>query len=149
MSSSFDQSGSWDRIAAELRACKESQRRSYGDVDNATLGRYLAGDLNPDETASLEQTLDELPELRQVTELVQDVLRDLEPIETVPPEVEPAETPAPVILPLPTAGPRRRTRALRRYGSLAAACLLFACLGLLPAGSFSGRKQQTQTVALG
>lgn len=130
MSSSFDETGSWDRVAAELRACKESQKLAYGDVDNATLGRYLAGDLNPAEMATLEQTLDELPELRKLTDLVQDVLRDLEPIESAPPTL-PEVAVTPVILPLPAARPRRSSK-LRRYGSLAAACLLFGCVTLLP-----------------
>src|SRR4051794_23937798 len=96
MSSSFDQRGSWDRVAAELRACKDSQKQAYGDVDNATLGRYLAGDMDAAEMASLQQALDELPELRKLTDLLQDVLRDLEPIEA-PPPAEPA-APVPVIL---------------------------------------------------
>jgi len=126
MSTSFDQRGSWDRVAAELRACKESQRRAYGDVDNATLGRYLSGDMTPDETAVLEQTLDELPELRKLADLVQGVLSDLEPVEEAP-------AAAPVILPLPAARPRRQYSSFRRYASLAVACLLFACLALLPA----------------
>jgi hypothetical protein len=143
MSSSIDQSGSWDRVAAELRACKESQQRAYGDVDNSTLGRYLAGDLTPAETAALEQTLDELPELRKLTELVQDVLRDLEPVEGVPPEQ--VEAPAPVILPISAARPRRRYAGLRRYAALAAACLLFACLALLPAtGPLSAPRREAE-----
>jgi hypothetical protein len=138
MSSSFDDSGSWDRVAAELRARKESQRKAYGDVDNATLGRYLAGDLSADEAAALEQTLDELPELRKLTDLVQDVLSGLGPVESAP-SAEPAAPP--VILPLAAARPRRRHAALRRYGSLAAACLLFACLTLLPATGYLSRSR--------
>src|SRR5262249_12888925 len=65
--------------------------------------------------------------------LVQDVLRDLDPVEAAPPaQAPPAE--APVILPLHAARPRRP--ALRRYASLAAACLLFGCLTLLPATNY-------------
>jgi hypothetical protein len=101
MSGALDQTGSWDRVAAELRACKESQQKAYGDVDSATLGRYLAGEMTPAERATLEQTLDELPDLRLLTDLVQDVLNDLGPVEAAPP----AAAPAPVILPLPAVKP--------------------------------------------
>jgi hypothetical protein len=135
MSSAFDQTGSWDRVAAELRACKESQQKAYGDVDSATLGRYLAGEMTPAERATLEQTLEELPDLRLLADLVQDVLNDVGPVESAP-----ASAPVPVILPLAVVKPRRRASALRRYAPLvAAACLLFACVATLPqVGVFSG-----------
>jgi hypothetical protein len=138
MSGAFEQTGSWDRVAAELRACKESQQKAYGDVDSATLGRYLAGEMTPAERATLEQTLDELPDLRLLTDLVQDVLNDLGPVETAPP----AAAPAPVTLPLPAVKPYRRRSVLRRYAPLvAAACLLFACVASLPqVGVFSGTR---------
>ncbi len=68
----------WDCVARELRARKESQRRAWGDVDDATLGRYLAGEVSGDERASVEQALAELPELRKLTDLVRDVLRSPE-----------------------------------------------------------------------
>src|SRR3954451_24731868 len=118
MSGAFDQTGSWDRVAAELRACKESQQGSYGDVDNATLGRYLAGEMTPAERATLEQTLEELPELRALTDLVQDVLGALGPVKLPPVE---APVPALVILPAAAARPRRRPSVLRRYAPLAVA----------------------------
>src|SRR6478672_8236700 len=125
MSGAFDQTGSWDRVAAELRACKESQQKAYGGVDSATLGRYLAGEMTPAERATLEQTLEELPDLRLLTDLVQDVLTDLGPVEAAPP----APAPAPVIRPLAAVKPRRRASALRRYAPLvAAACILLACV---------------------
>ena len=80
MSSEPDQTGQWERIAQELRACKESQRKAWGGIEDATLGRYLAGDVSDHELAMVENALEELPELRELTDLVRDVLNDLEPV---------------------------------------------------------------------
>ena len=44
MSSKLDPAVQWDRVTRELRACKETQRKAWGDIDSATLGRYLAGE---------------------------------------------------------------------------------------------------------
>jgi hypothetical protein len=131
----------WDRVAAELRAYREAQQRAWGTIDNATLGRYLAGEVNGDERRQVETALQELPELRKLTDLVRDVLEDFEPIATVPsPSIS---APAPVILSLSEHRSSRRSsrsglleKAGSRLGFLrqrsalvAAACLLLA-LGL-------------------
>lgn len=89
MANDFDAGASWERVAAELRACREAQQRAWGDIDNATLGRYLAGELGGEERRQVEQALAALPELRRLTDLVRDVLADCGP------EVTPALTPAP------------------------------------------------------
>jgi hypothetical protein len=91
MATDFEAGGSWERVAAELRACRESQQRAWGDMDDATLGRYLAGELGGEERRQVEQALEALPELRKLTDLVRDVLVDCGP------EVAPAGalTPAP------------------------------------------------------
>jgi hypothetical protein len=138
MSSAFDPVGAWERVAAELRACKESQQQAWGDVDNTTLGRYLAGELSADEQGELEQILDELPDLRKLTDLVQDVMRGLEPIER--------QSPIPVSVPVAPLGAltqprspvgrsrnpaRRRGAWVRRYAPLAAAACLLLTFGLL------------------
>src|SRR4051812_22206952 len=44
MGLSSDAGSTWDRVAAELRTCREQQQRTYGRIDNALLGRYLAGE---------------------------------------------------------------------------------------------------------
>ena len=54
--------GPWDRVASELRACREAQQQAWGDVDNATLGRYLAGDVTSEERRRIEQELGSHPE---------------------------------------------------------------------------------------
>ncbi len=94
MNSDTSAGGQWQRVAAELRACREAQQRAWGDVDNTTLGRYLAGEVEGVERQQVEHALEELPELRKLTDLVRDVLRDFEPV---------ASPPSPVLLPFPSA----------------------------------------------
>lgn len=107
----------WDRVACELRACKETQARAWGDIDDATLGRYLAGEMTAAELADLESSLDSLPELRQLTSLVREVLGD----------------PRPRTLPV---GQRRKARrtlpfVLSERGALVAAACVIVFLGVV------------------
>ena len=74
MAVEFDAGGQWERVASELRAYRDYQQQAWGDIDNATLGRYLAGELDFDERHRVETALDERPELRKLTELVRAVL---------------------------------------------------------------------------
>jgi hypothetical protein len=125
MASPFDAEVPWERVASELRACREAQRRAWGDIDNTTLGRYLAGEASPDERRRVETALEELPELRRLTDLVRDVL-EAEPI----PEPEPAPQPEPVLLPFPRRRPLARTGRVARRGPLVAAACLLLTLGV-------------------
>lgn len=104
-----DSGSPWDRVAAELRACREAQQRAWGDIDNLTLGRFLADEVTPDERQQIENALDELPELRKLTDLVRDVLGATEaaalPTAPVPPP----------ILPFPQT-PQIRSKAPERMG---------------------------------
>ncbi|MFO0844716.1 MAG: hypothetical protein U0797_20350 [Gemmataceae bacterium] len=115
----------WERLVSELRACKESQRRTWGDLDDVTLGRYLAGEASSAEVARVESELRERAELRQLTELVRDVLGELGP-------AEPTPVPAPRLLSFEKASPRRRPvlAFLRRRSSLVAAACLLIVLGV-------------------
>jgi hypothetical protein len=121
MSTEPDAVGQWDRIAAELRACKESQQKAWGDIDSTTLGRYLAGEASDPEIATVETALHELPELRKLTDLVRDVLNDLEPVSFDEPAVLPFRRPPAL---------RRFTGLLHRRASLLAACCLALVCGL-------------------
>jgi hypothetical protein len=85
----------WERVAKELRAHKEAQKQAWGDIDNATLGRYLANEVTSEERRQIERTIEQRPELRQLTDLVRDVLN----------EFEPATPPVPVPAVHPTATP--------------------------------------------
>ncbi len=80
MSSDANAGSQWERVAAELRACREAQQRAWGDIDNTTLGRYLADEVSGEEREQIESALDELPELRKLTELVRDVLGETEAV---------------------------------------------------------------------
>jgi hypothetical protein len=78
MASDVNAENQWERVAAELRACREAQQRAWGDLDDALLGRYLAGEVDPEERRQIESALQELPELRKLTELVRDVLGEFD-----------------------------------------------------------------------
>jgi hypothetical protein len=145
MAIEFDPSEQWDRVAAELRAYKQTQEQAWGEIDNATLGRYLAGDLSSDERQQIEQALTQLPELRKLTDIVRDVLDDFDPAAPAPlPE-------APKVIPFPQARPAKRMlmRALRSRGALVAAACLLLAIGLTLGGSrlFTFPRQQPTQVA--
>jgi hypothetical protein len=117
-----DTAGQWERVAAELRSCRESQKRAWGDIDDLTLGRYLAGEVTDDERQRIDQALEQLPDLRLLTDLLHDVLSDTAPVE-----------PSPVTLPLkPTARPRQAFWSrVRPYIGLALAASLLLSLGIV------------------
>jgi hypothetical protein len=119
----------WERVAAELRASRDAQRATWGDLDNTTLGRYLAGEVSPEELERVEQALRELPELRTLTDLVRDVLGESDRSAAAPEEI--AE-PSLLAFRAPARRPAR-FRLQRRYGALlAAAGLLLVCGLSLP-----------------
>jgi hypothetical protein len=123
----------WDRVAEELRTCREAQRQAWGDIDNATLGRYLAGEAGSDEQQAVEAALADHPELRVLTDLVREVLADAEPLPA--PAPQPAAVLEPVILSLPAGRPGRKSSpAFRQRAALAAAACVLVGLGLALAG---------------
>lgn len=71
--------GQWDTVAAELRAYRDHQKETWGDLDSALLGRYLAGEANEQDRVRVEAALQEHPELRTLTDLVREVLDDCQP----------------------------------------------------------------------
>ncbi len=117
--------GQWERVASELRACRQAQQQAWGDLDNATLGRYLADDVTPEERRHIEAALNERPELRKLTDLVSDVLRDCEPASA------PQTAAHPAVLPFrkPTSTPKTTTRRWRQWTAVAAAACLLLALG--------------------
>jgi hypothetical protein len=128
MSSTSDPTAQWDRVARELRACKENQQKAWGDIDSTTLGRYLAGEASGEERAAIEQALSQLPDLRALTDLVRDVLADAPAATAGPPDV------APVHLPFqPKADaqpPLHPSTALNPRSALVAAACLLLVFGL-------------------
>lgn len=128
MANDWDAVANWERVAAELRACREAQRRAWGDIDNATLGRYLAGELGGEERRQVELALEALPELRRLTDLVRDVLADCGPEVTPAPALTPA--PEPAIRRVPQSALLRFWRHSASLVSLATAACLLLALGL-------------------
>jgi tetratricopeptide (TPR) repeat protein len=115
----------WDRVASELRAYRAAQQQAWGDVDNATLGRYLAGEIDGEERQQVEEALAAFPELHRLTTLVQDVLGEAEPATS-------ASSPAVLSLAEFRSQKPPRSRVHRwapRLALLAAACVMLA-LGL-------------------
>lgn len=135
MSNSFEPDSSWERVASELRACRDSQQAAWGNIDNATLGRYLANEVTGEERQRIEQAMQDLPELRMLTDLVRDVLTEFEPVPASVP------TPVPVTLSFAEHAARRAAarptrqqgmfgKKFRQRAMLAAAAGLLLALGL-------------------
>jgi tetratricopeptide (TPR) repeat protein len=115
MSNEPNPTGGWDRVASELRAYRELQRKAWGETDNALLGRYLADEVDAGERQKVEAALEQHPELRQLTDLVREVLGDCET----------AQQPDVIPFAPPKVSPKRAAfRPGRRLGWLVAACLL-------------------------
>jgi tetratricopeptide (TPR) repeat protein len=123
MSNEANQAGGWDRVASELRAYRELQRKAWGETDNALLGRYLANEADAGEREKVEAALDQHPELRQLTDLVREVLGECDPTGAQEPEKQPDVLP---FAPRKVSPKRAAFRPGRSLGWLAAACLLVA-----------------------
>jgi tetratricopeptide (TPR) repeat protein len=139
MTNEPNSSSGWNRVASELRAYRELQRKAWGDTDNALLGRYLADEVDPHERQKVEAALDEHPELRQLTDLVREVLGECESC--------PAQPEEPDVLPFapPKVTAKRATfRPGRRLGWLVAACLLVGVGIPLAAWLWPGNRPESQ-----
>src|SRR5260370_41297705 len=75
----------WDVLTAELRSYREQQKQTWGELDNALIGRYLAGEVTDDERRAVETALKDHPELRKLTDLVLDALNEFQPSSFEPP----------------------------------------------------------------
>lgn len=149
-----DTGNHWDRVAAELRACREAQQRAWGDIDNTTLGRFLAGEVTLDEQQQIENALDELPELRKLTDLVRDVLGESEIAAPGPATLPFPQPQHRTIVPAPMPSAKRTGRPWlrdahfhQRAGLVAAAGLLLVLGFTLPRAGGSA-SQAERTLAL-
>lgn len=124
MSSDSNSSAHWDVLAAELRAYRDQQKQTWGELDHALIGRYLAGEVSTEERTQVEAALEQHPELRMLTEVVSDVLVSIEPRTTA---IEPA---GPRILAF-TPNPKSKWQRFRQRTALAAAACLLLGLGFL------------------
>src|SRR5262245_7776260 len=118
----------WAVLTAELRAYRDQQQQTWGDVDSALIGRYLAGEATAAEKSRVEAAFEAHPDLRTLADLVRDVLCEFEPSSRTSVQKPEPETPSPRLLPFTSQPKVRRPflNRLRRNGALvAAACLLF------------------------
>ncbi len=142
---------SWDRVAAELRACRDAQHQAWGDIDNLTLGRFLAGEVTFDEQKEIENALDTLPELRKLTDLVRDVLGETDTAS--PPRQQPTilstrEYERPTVGSWALRPSSRRQSKVRQYAALAAAACVLLALGVgLPRAGHSTNTEPGASVA--
>src|SRR5262249_41367669 len=60
----------WQAAAAELRAARQRQRATWGELDDALLGRCLAGEASPAEQRQFETALGQHPALAELADLV-------------------------------------------------------------------------------
>jgi hypothetical protein len=128
----------WARIAADLRHFRADQDAAWGDLDNATLGRFVAGEATSEEKSRVEHSLEQHPQLRELLAVVGEVLGEFGGAEgasfSLPPAAEDQAAPTPEraeVLPFPgrTRASSPRLHLFRRLAPLAAAAgLLFAIL---------------------
>src|SRR5262249_15647992 len=119
-------SAQWDVLTAELWAYREQQKQTWGELDNALLGSYLAGEVTAGGRRAVQALSQDPPEPRNPPLLA------LVPLnEFAPPSPEP---PAPPPRLLPFTGSRKARRPflsrLRERGALVAAACLLLALGL-------------------
>src|SRR5438445_10646430 len=89
MSQDSTKDPSWDVVAAELRAGREQQKQTWGELDSALICRYLAGEAGNTERKLVEASLEDHPELRVLTEIVNDVMADCPPVAAIEAPAEP------------------------------------------------------------
>ena len=64
----------WDQVANELRQYRDTQREQWGDIDDITIGNYIAGEATPEETQVVESAMATYPKVREAVEIVKKVL---------------------------------------------------------------------------
>jgi hypothetical protein len=64
----------WERVAAELRAYREEQRRAWGDLDEAAIARYVADEATVEDRGRVEQAMLDFPRVRECVDILQEVM---------------------------------------------------------------------------
>jgi prepilin-type processing-associated H-X9-DG protein len=63
----------WARVAVDLQAYREAQRREWGDVDEAAIARYLAGEATEEERSRVQQAIHDFPRVHECVEILREV----------------------------------------------------------------------------
>jgi tetratricopeptide (TPR) repeat protein len=119
-----DTGESWARIASELRTYRDAQRRAWGNLDDATIARFLAGEAPEEESERVRATMRTHPKVQECVDILRDVLGD---------SVEMARPEKPTVIPFRSRWARRPTqrddghgsRSLLRWTVAAALVLVF------------------------
>ena len=64
----------WDDIARQLKQYREAQRKTWGPIDDITIGKYLAGEASVEEIREVETAMETYPAVREAVELVRETL---------------------------------------------------------------------------
>ena len=65
---------SWESIARELEAHRETQRGIWGDLDDLLVAKYFAGVCTDEEQRSLVHAMEEFPTVKELVEVLTQVL---------------------------------------------------------------------------
>lgn len=65
----------WARILYELRQYRDVQKQTWGDINDATIAVYLAGEGTPEQNAQVESAMERYPAVREAIEIVKEVLK--------------------------------------------------------------------------
>ncbi len=60
-----DPPAAWQRVKAELQACRTSQEKSWGKIDEHVVARYLADECSDEERHAVKAEMERQPELRE------------------------------------------------------------------------------------
>jgi hypothetical protein len=95
-----DSDAEWARIKSELVAYRDQRRQAWGNLDDITLARYLAGEATAAEAEQVRRAMDEHPKVRECVAIVREVAE-----ESVSADAEPVSTQSAAI-PFPEPGRR-------------------------------------------
>jgi len=126
----------WARISSELVSYRNQQRQVWGDLDDLTLARYLAGEATEAEAERVHRAMDEHPKVRECVAIVREVAGEMVTTDAEPVRASIAATPL-----LDSA---RRSFPKRRFliASLAVAASLFLASSI----TFVAMKQRAVAV---
>ena len=66
--------GDWDTIRAELRAYQEQQKKTWGDINDIAVAKYLSGLCTADEQHAVEKAAATYPAIRELVDQVRQAL---------------------------------------------------------------------------
>lgn len=66
----------WANVAAQLKQYRDQQRASWGNVDDALVAKYIAGEATDAEKEQVETAIKDNPNIKQAIEVIQEVLKE-------------------------------------------------------------------------